>query len=92
MKDCRLVLKVRDENVKMESDGVSVVELAELSGILQILAAEAAISKGVDIEEVRNNMLDIHLAAMEQVVAHLKEQKGGDDGSADKEGNTGAAE
>lgn len=84
MKDCSLTLTVRDGKVKMDGRGVSVVELAELSGILQILAGEAAMARGVGLDEVKDNMLDIHLAAMAQAEEHARrkgrETKGGADG------------
>lgn len=75
MKDCSLTLTVRNEKVSMNAQGVGVKELAELSGILQIMAGESAMAKGVDIDTVKDNMLDIHLAAMRQVEAHASEKE-----------------
>lgn len=76
MKDCRLTLMSKDGKVTMEGENVSMVELAELSGVLQIIAGEAAMARGADIDDVKNNMLDIHLAAMAQVEEHAREKGG----------------
>ena len=75
MKDCSLTLTVRNEKVSMNAHGAGVKELAEMSGILQIMAGESAMAKGVDIDTVKDNMLDIHLAAMRQVEAHASEKE-----------------
>lgn len=54
-------------------ENVSVVELAALSGYLQILVGQAAIARGMDIEDIKNNLLDIYLESMNSLEEQLKE-------------------
>ena len=54
-------------------ENVSVVELAALSGYLQILVGQAAIARGMDIENIKNNLLDIYLESMNSLEEQLKE-------------------
>ncbi|MBQ9250801.1 MAG: hypothetical protein IJ179_10615 [Oscillospiraceae bacterium] len=73
MKDCRVTLVVKDNKVNMEGEDISMIELAEMCGALQILTGIRALKLGADIEEVKDNLLDVHLAAM-----RIVEQKGAD--------------
>lgn len=65
MKDCKLVMTVKNNRVGMEGENISIVELLELCGVLQVMAGKAAQKRGMDIEDVKDNMLDVHLAAMQ---------------------------
>ena len=73
MKDCRVTLVVKDNKVNMVGEDISMIELAEMCGALQILTGIRALKLGADIEEVKDNLLDVHLAAM-----RIVEQKGAD--------------
>lgn len=64
MKDCRLTITVRDDDIRCEMENISMVELATLSGYLQMLVGQEAIARGVDIEEVKTNLLDVHLVKL----------------------------
>lgn len=64
MKNCRLMITVKDEQVGIEGEDISLMELVELCGVLQVTAGTAALKRGMDMEDVKNNMLDVHLAAM----------------------------
>lgn len=64
MKDCRLTITVRNDDIRCEMENISMVELATLSGYLQMLVGQEAIARGVDIEEVKTNLLDVHLESM----------------------------
>lgn len=64
MKDCRLTITVRDDDIRCEMEHVSMVELAALAGYLQILVGQEAIARGMDMEDVKNNLLDIYLESM----------------------------
>lgn len=67
MKDCRLVITVSDDVVSFEGQNISIEELAAVSGFLQVFIGTEGMKRGLDMDEVKNNMLDIHLAAMETI-------------------------
>ena len=73
MKDCRLTITVKNEDIRCKMENVSVVELAALSGYLQILVGQAAIARGMDMEDIKNNLLDIYLESMNSLEEQLKE-------------------
>ena len=73
MKDCRLTITVKNDDIRCKMENVSVVELAALSGYLQILVGQAAIARGMDIEDIKNNLLDIYLESMNSLEEQLKE-------------------
>ena len=52
-------------DVHITPHGVSLENLVLLSGTLQQYAGMAALSRGVDVEMIRDHMLDVHLAAMD---------------------------
>lgn len=64
MEDCRLALTVKNGRVLLEGEKLSLVELTELCGALQIITGNAALKHGADMDTVKDNMLDVHLAAM----------------------------
>lgn len=67
MKDCKLVMTARDGRVDVQAEHMSLVELTELCGILQVLAGQNAMEWGLGLDEVKDNLLDIYLAAMQQL-------------------------
>lgn len=72
MKDCRLTITVRDDDIRCKMENVSMVELAALAGYLQILVGQAAIARRMDMEDVKNNLLDIYLESMNSLEEQLK--------------------
>lgn len=88
MNDCRLVMVVRDDKVNIEGREASIEDLAQMSGFLQVFVGLEGLKRGLDMEDVKDNMLDIHLAAMEALEGMIKnglpdgrldERKGGND-------------
>ncbi len=67
MKDCRLTVTVRDEVVHFEGEEISVEELAALTGFLQVFVGTEGLRRGLSLDDVKDNLLDIHLAAMETI-------------------------
>ena len=65
MRDCKLIVTVRDDKVNFEGQDISVEELAQIAGFLQVFVGMEGLKRGLDMDDVKNNMLDIHLAAME---------------------------
>lgn len=72
MKDCRLVITVSDDVVSFEGQNISIEELATVSGFLQVFIGTEGMKRGLDMDEVKNNMLDIHLAAMETIEEQIR--------------------
>lgn len=76
--DCKLVITVRDGTVRFEGVDVSMEDLARISGFLQVFVATESIKEGLSMDDVKSNMLDLHLAAMEAAEELYRE--GGPDG------------
>ena len=72
MKDCRLVITVSDDVVSFEGQNISIEELAAVSGFLQVFIGTEGMKRGLDMDEVKNNLLDIHLAAMETIEEQIR--------------------
>ena len=72
MKDCRLVITVSDDVVSFEGQNISIEELAAVSGFLQVFIGTEGMKRGLDMDEVKNTMLDIHLAAMETIEEQIR--------------------
>ena len=72
MKDCRLTITVRNDDIRCKMENVSMVELAALAGYLQILVGQAAIARRMAMEDVKNNLLDIYLESMNSLEEQLK--------------------
>ena len=72
MKDCRLVITVSDDVVSFEGQNISIEELAAVSWFLQVFIGTEGMKRGLDMDEVKNNMLDIHLAAMETIEEQIR--------------------
>lgn len=72
MKDCRLVITVSDDVVSFEGQNISIEELAAVSGFLQVFIGTEGMKRGLDMDEVKNNMLDIHLAAMDTIEEQIR--------------------
>ena len=71
-KNCRLTIEVKDGKVLTEAEFVDMVDLATMCGALQLL---------MGLEDVKDNMLDIHLAAMETLTDQVIKERGGECGS-----------
>lgn len=65
MEDCRLTMTVRDDKINFEGQNASMETLAQMAGFLQVFVAVEGLKRGLEVDDVKDNMLDIHLAAME---------------------------
>lgn len=72
MRDCDLTIMVRDDVMKIEGHGFSIEELAKMAGFLQVIVGLEGLKRGLDMDDVKNNMLDIHLAAMETLEENVR--------------------
>lgn len=73
MRDCKLIVTVVDDVVNMDGVDISVEELAQIAGFIQVFVGIEGLKRGLDMDDVKNNMLDIHLAAMETIEEQLGE-------------------
>lgn len=80
-KNCRLILEVKDGKVLTQAEFADMVDLATMCGALQLLMGLEAVSRGNSLEDVKDNMLDIHLAAMETLTDQVIKERGGECGS-----------
>lgn len=72
MQDCDLTIMVRDDVMKFEGHGLSMEELAKIAGYLQVIVGMEGFKCSLDMDDVKNNMLDIHLAAMETLEEQVR--------------------
>lgn len=80
-KDCRLILEVKNDNIMIQAENIDMVELATMCGALEQLMGMEAIRRGKSLEDVKDNMLDIHLAAMDALTEQVIKERGGECGS-----------
>lgn len=79
MDDCKLIVTVRDGMAHFEGVDVSMEDLARISGFLQVFVGTEGLRNGLSMDDVKDNMLDIHLAAM-KTVEELNREGGWDGG------------
>lgn len=72
MQDCKLIVTVMDDVVNFEGQDISVEELAKIAGFIQVFVGMEGLKRGLDMDDVKNNMLDIHLASMETLEEQLR--------------------
>lgn len=78
-KNCKLTLEIKDGKVLTSAEFVDMIDLATMCGALQLLMGMEAYQRGKSLDDIKNNMLDIHLAAMEEMtneVIRIREGSG----------------
>lgn len=48
MRDCKLIVTVRDDKVNFEGQDISVEELAQIAGFLQVFVGMEGLKRGLD--------------------------------------------
>ncbi len=76
MRNCRLEIEVKDGEILTRSENTRMLELAELCGVFEQIVGLAALEGGISLEEVKTNMLDIHLAAMDALAEQAVRERG----------------
>lgn len=71
MEDCSLLVTVRDDQLHFEAQDISLEGLANMAGFLQVFAGRESLKRGLSLDDIKDHMLDIHLAAMEAVEAQM---------------------
>ncbi len=72
MDDCSLLITVRDDQLNFEAQNVTLEGLANMAGFLQVFAGRESLQRGLSMDDIKDHMLDIHLAAMEAVEAQME--------------------
>ena len=75
MQDCRITIEIKEDKVLVNAEQVDMVELATMCGALEQIMGKEALKRGMDIEDVKGNMLDIHLAAMQMLTEQVLNEK-----------------
>ena len=70
-----MLKRQKEKEEQDEGQDISVEELAQIAGFLQVFVGMEGLKRGLDMDDVKNNMLDIHLAAMETLEEQLRAGK-----------------
>lgn len=78
----KLVVEIAgDGDVHITQHGVSMENLVYISGVLQQYTGLEVLRRGVDLDVIKDHMLDVHLAAMdaltEEAIRRSRSVKGG---------------
>lgn len=76
MNDCRLTIEMIDGNALIKTEGTGILELLTMCGALEQSIGLTAVRGGVSLEDVKSNMLDIHLGAMEALTEQVIREEG----------------
>lgn len=75
--DFRVTIRAKNGKIGIDAEGEVIVleDLATTCGIMQILAGEMALKQGRSLDDVKDAMLDIHLAAMQKLMDDQAERE-----------------
>ena len=80
-KESRLLIVLKEGKIEFRVENIDMVKLATMCGALEQLIGVAAIRRGVSLDDVKDSMLDIHLAAMQTLTEQIIREKEQGDGS-----------
>lgn len=75
-----MTIEILEDKVLFNLKGCEMLEMAVICGALQQFMGAAAIRGGKSLEDVKDNMLDIHLAAMDMLTEQVIRERSGNDG------------
>lgn len=75
MKNCKLIMEIWDGRVLIQASEIDMVQLATMCGALEQLMGLEALKRGKTLDDVKDNMLDIHLAAMQALTEQVKREE-----------------
>lgn len=79
-KESRLLIVLKEGKVEFQTENTDMVELATMCGALEQLMGVEAIRRGKSLDDVKDSMLDIHLAAMQTLTEQIIREKEESDG------------
>lgn len=74
MQDCKLIITIKDDKIEMDADKCGIFEIACICGVLEQIVGLRAVRMGQSLEDVKTSMLDVHLAAMDNLTTQLIEE------------------
>lgn len=77
MEESKIVLEMKDGRIDMDMEHVTVGALLVMCGAMQAMAGRYMMEHGAEMEEVKDNLLDIFLASMEDMQRSEGDQKWG---------------
>ncbi len=96
MRDGRLVMEVKNDAVTIGGEHIGIAEASVLYGMYGQYIGMQAVRLGSTLDQVKDTLLDVHLAAMqlltEQLIKEGRDPDGGEDEAEtdDAEGDPGA--
>lgn len=76
MQNCKLEIEVKDGEILVRSEHTRLLELVQLCGVFEQIVGMSAIGYGISLEEVKSNMLDMHLESMEALTRQVIQERG----------------
>lgn len=80
MKDCKVTIEVKNEQIEIRATQITIEEMAVLNGYLQNFVGVSAYKRGKSLDDIKDSLLDIYLAAIvtiEESIQRLKECEDG---------------
>ena len=62
---CKVIAEVKNGKMVLSACNAGLDDIATISGFIQDFVSYEAYKSGVDIESIKDSMLDIHLSAMQ---------------------------
>lgn len=81
MNDFQIIIRSKRGKIGIDAGGekITMEDLATACGIMQILAGEMSMRQGRSLDDVKDAMLDIHLAAMQKLMDDQEDRELWDD-------------
>lgn len=76
MHDCELKIRIKDGKVLFKTEGVDMTELLLMFQTLDQTIGYEAHRRNVDLEVIKDHMLDLHLEAMQMLTEQIIKEKG----------------
>ncbi|MDE6232507.1 MAG: hypothetical protein K2M60_04065 [Lachnospiraceae bacterium] len=76
MNECKLILEIKNDEVLVRSENTDMTELAVMCGAIEQIMGLAAFRRGVSLDDIKSNMLDIHLEAMQTLTEQIIREGG----------------
>lgn len=80
MNDCKLILEIKDGQILIRAENASLVELAFMCGALEQITGLDAFRRGKPLDDIKSDMLGIHLEAMDTLEEQIEQERSGDHG------------
>lgn len=81
MNDFQIIIRAKHDRISIDAGGekITMEDLATACGTMQIIAGEMSMRQGKSLDEVKDALLDIYLAAMQKLMDDQEERELWDD-------------